>query len=141
MRKYRNYTDEDIIKISKEVTSIAQLLERLDLRKAGGNYANMKRNLRRLDVDTSHWTGQAWSKDQQKKDWSEYTRAVNLKPHLIRERGHQCEECKNTEWLNFPITLEIHHKNGNRTDNQYDNLLLLCCNCHATTGTWRGRQS
>lgn len=141
MGKYRNYTNEDIINYAKEVNSIAQLLEKLDLRKAGGNYAQLKKNLQKLNVDTSHWTGQAWNKDQQLKDWSEYTRASNLKPHLIKERGHCCESCGNSEWLSNPIPLEVEHMDGDRTNNSYDNLKLLCCNCHALTPTWRRKKS
>ena len=74
-RQYRNYTDENIIEYSKEVKSISGLLKKLNLRPTGGNYSNMKKNLQRLDIDTSHWTGQGWNKGQQLKDWSQYTKA------------------------------------------------------------------
>jgi 5-methylcytosine-specific restriction endonuclease McrA len=137
MQKYKNYSDEDIKQYAAEVTSLASLLKKLGLKPVGGNYANMKRKLQQLNIDTSHWTGQAWRKNQQLKDWSEYTRAVNLKKHLIKERGHQCEKCKNTTWLDQPITLEVHHISGNKTDNNLINLQLLCPNCHALTDSWR----
>jgi len=137
MRKYRNYTDQDIINAVKKVKSFAALLRELNLKQAGGNYANMKRNLQRLNVDTKHWTGQGWSKGEQLKDWSKYTKSVHLKKHLIRERGHKCEYCKNEIWMDNPITLEVHHLDGNRGNNELTNLQLLCCNCHALTDTWR----
>jgi hypothetical protein len=139
MRKYRNYTDEDIIKYAKEVTSIAGLLKKLNLIVGGGNYANIKNNIQRLNINTDHWKGQAWSKDQQLKDWSSYSRTGHYKKHLITNRGHKCEDCSLTEWKNQPIVLEVHHKDGNRTNNNFENLQLLCCNCHATTKNWRGR--
>lgn len=141
MSKYKNYTDEDIIQNSKTVKSLSQLLRALDLRVAGGNYDNMKRNLQRLNIDTSHWTGQAWNKDAQLKDWSDYSRGANLKPHLIKERGHSCESCALETWLDQPIALEIEHKDGDRTNNCETNLELLCPNCHAQTLTWRRRKS
>lgn len=119
---------------------MAQLLKQLGLRVAGGNYANMKRILQKLQVDCSHWKGQAWNKNDMLKDWSKYTRAVNLKPHIISLRSHKCEGCNLTEWLGRPIPLEIEHVNGNRTDNRLENLKLLCCNCHALTDTWRRRK-
>lgn len=58
---------------------------------------------------------------------------------LIQERGHCCEVCKNTEWLNKPIALELEHIDGNNRNHTKENLLLLCPNCHSTTDTWRGR--
>jgi hypothetical protein len=140
MSQYKNYTDEDIIKYCKEVSSMSQLLKKLNLKSAGGNHANMKRNLKRLNINCDHWTGQAWNKDQQLKDWGDYTRAVRMKPHLIKERGHCCENCKNTHWLNELIPLEIEHIDGDRTNNELLNLKLLCCNCHAQTPTWRRRK-
>lgn len=137
MTKYRNYTDDDIIKYAKEVFSLAGLLKKLDLKPVGGNYANMKRNLQRLNIDTSHWTAQGWNAGKQLKDWSQYTRVAHLKKHLIKIRGHQCECCKNTDWLDKPIKLEVHHISGDRTDNSLNNLQLLCPNCHSFTDTWR----
>ena len=137
MGKYREYTDEDIIEKSKEVTSIAQLLKALNLKIAGGNYANIKRNLQRLKIDTSHWTGKSWNKDKQLKDWSQYTRIAPIRKHLINTRGNICECCRLSTWLNNPITLEVHHINGDRTNNNPDNLQLLCPNCHSLTATWR----
>lgn len=62
-----------------------------------------------------------------------------FKNALISERGHVCEQCKGTEWLNVPIPLELEHVDGNRRNNTRENLKLLCPNCHALTNTWRGR--
>jgi len=137
MRKYREYKDEDVIESAKKVKSIAGLLRELNLKTAGGNYANIKRKLQFLKIDTTHWTGQAWNKNQQLKNWSDYTKAKSLKKHLIREKGHQCESCKNSEWMKEKIPIEIHHKDGDRTNNSIDNLELLCCNCHGLTNSWR----
>lgn len=141
MRKYRKYTDNDIIKNSLKVNSLSGLLKSLDLKCAGGNFVNMKKHLQRLNVDCHHWTGQGWNKGQRLKDWSKYTQVVKLKHHLIRERGHKCEHCGLDKWLKDNIPLEIDHKNGDRTDNRKENLKLLCCNCHALTPTWRGKKN
>ena len=138
-RKYREYTDEDVIKAAKEVKSIAGLLRKLNLVVAGGNYYNIQRIVQRLNIDTSHWKSHGWNKGNRLKDWSQYTRVVALKPHLIKERGHKCEKCSLTEWQDQDIPLEVHHLDGDRTNNELKNLQLLCCNCHATTDNWRGR--
>ena len=137
MRKYREYTDESIIENAKSVKSLAGLLKSLGLKPCGGNYANIKRKLQQLEIDTSHWTGKAWNRGEQLKDWSDYTRAGKLKPHLIKKRGNKCESCGLETWLDFPITLEVHHIDGDKTNNSEDNLQLLCPNCHSVTDNWR----
>ncbi|MHA2281531.1 MAG: HNH endonuclease signature motif containing protein [Promethearchaeota archaeon] len=138
---YREYTDEQVIAAAAEVKSMFRLLQKLGLKAAGGNYANMKRLLQKLNVDCSHWTGQAWNKGQRLKDWSEYTRVARAKPHLIKKRGHGCETCGRKTWQGQPIPLELDHINGDRTDNREDNWRLNCPNCHALTPTWRGRKN
>ena len=64
----------------------------------------------------------------------------SIKSKLIEERGHCCERCLLKEWLEKPITLELEHENGDRYDNQKQNLKLLCPNCHSYTPTWRRRK-
>ena len=139
MRKYRDYSDQDVIEAAKTSFSIAQLLRKLNLKEAGGNYANIKKTLQRLKIDTQHWTGQGWNKDQQLKDWSQYSKVSHLKKHLIKDKGHKCENCGLTEWQKQSIVLEVHHEDGDRTNNEFSNLKLLCCNCHALTHNWRNK--
>jgi 5-methylcytosine-specific restriction endonuclease McrA len=119
---------------------MAGLLKRLGLKPAGGNYINMRRKLQRLKLNTDHWSGQSWNKNQQLKDWKDYTKISSIKPHLINLRSKSCEVCKLDQWLNKPISLEIHHKDGNRTNNDLTNLQLLCPNCHSYTDYYRNRK-
>ena len=140
MRKYRNYSDEDIINNAKNVYSLAGLMKAIDLKPVGGNYASMKRKIQKLNIDTSHWTGQGWSKDKQLKDWSTYTHVAFLKKHLILKRGHECEVCRGLTWLDKQIPLEVHHIDGDRTNNSLENLQLVCPNCHAFTDNYRNRK-
>ena len=64
-----------------------------------------------------------------------------LKNRILNEqiKEHKCECCGNTMWMDKPIPLELHHKNGDRTDHTLSNLMLLCPNCHAQTNTYRGK--
>lgn len=41
--------------------------------------------------------------------------------------------------VGFRIPLELHHINGDHTDNRLENLQVLCPNCHALTDNYRGR--
>ena len=63
------------------------------------------------------------------------------KNFLIRERGRKCEECGLHDWLEKPISLELHHVDGVQENWSQDNLLLLCPNCHSFTDTYRGKNT
>ena len=58
--------------------------------------------------------------------------AAGLKKHL-------CEGCGIREWLGKPLSLALHHVNGDRHDNRLENLQLLCPNCHSQTPNFSGR--
>lgn len=83
-------------------------------------------------------SGKGLKHDPKKKTAEEYSqsscvRLYKLKSKLIEEGLKQncCELCGISTWLNEPIVLEIHHKNGNHYDNNLNNLMLLCPNCHS----------
>ena len=63
-----------------------------------------------------------------------------LRNRLVSEglREHRCERCGNSEWQGEPIPLELHHKDGDRTNNALSNIELLCPNCHAMSDNYRG---
>ena len=66
-------------------------------------------------------------------------RTEKFKKQLIQLRGHKCECCKNFQWLDLPINLELHHKDGDKSNNELTNLQLLCPNCHSYTDNYGSR--
>lgn len=66
-----------------------------------------------------------------------------VKKKILEEgiKEHKCECCGLTTWLNQPIPLELHHIDGDRTNNKIENYQLLCPNCHAFTDSYRGKNS
>jgi endogenous inhibitor of DNA gyrase (YacG/DUF329 family) len=53
-----------------------------------------------------------------------------------------CEKCGiGNSWNNTPLTIELHHINGDSFDNTLENLLLLCPNCHSQTDNNKGKKS
>jgi hypothetical protein len=54
-------------------------------------------------------------------------------------KENRCEICGTDEWGGKPLTLQLHHINGDGYDNRLENLELLCPNCHSQTDTYGGR--
>jgi hypothetical protein len=65
----------------------------------------------------------------------------HLKRRLLAAslKEDRCEACGLTEWRDAPLSMALHHANGDRHDNRLENLTMLCPNCHAQTESWGGR--
>jgi hypothetical protein len=132
--------------------SLAGVLRRLGLRVAGGNYENVRLVIQANGFATQHWTGKGHLRGRHnphapKKpiecllvDGSTY-QSNKLRQRLIAEGilPAGCSVCLRIAWLEQPIPLELDHIDGNRRNNQLDNIRLVCPNCHAQTPTYRGR--
>ena len=59
--------------------------------------------------------------------------SYKLKEKLIKEgiKENKCEICGVDHWNGVKLPLELHHKDGNHYNNDFDNLQILCPNCHA----------
>ena len=53
---------------------------------------------------------------------------------------YKCANCGcDGHWQGGEISLEIHHIDGDNSNNELENLCYLCPNCHALTETYRGK--
>ncbi len=52
----------------------------------------------------------------------------------------ECELCGLTSWRAAPISVQLHHLNGDPDDHRLENLQLLCPNCHSQTDNFCGRK-
>ncbi len=149
-----NYNDNIFIKTVQESFSIAEVLKKLNKIPSGGNYKVFRHNIQRLNLNISHFTGQGHLKGKTQK-WSKRLTneevftlnskhnlaTVRIKQRLLNESflEKKCYSCEKKDWLNQEIPLELEHINGDNKDNRLENLTLLCPNCHALTGTYRGK--
>lgn len=61
-----------------------------------------------------------------------------IKNYLLEKNNYKCELCgfEGYNVLTKNTILQIHHKDGDSSNNSEDNLQVLCPNCHAMTDTY-----
>ena len=146
--KNRNYSLEEFQQICNESESVREVVQKWGYApNGGGTAARIKRDIENNNIDISHFTGQAHTKNigKYKTPIEDYlTNKVKITSHKLRLRllkegifEYKCACCGNSEWLGQPIPLELHHKDGNKDNNNLDNLELRCPNCHYFTETYK----
>lgn len=151
--KYRKEVLEPIIKNSKTITEV---LEKLGMRCAGGNYKTIHKYIEKYGLDTNHFDEHELkiiklkeNIKKRKKPLSEilvenstYSRS-SLKKRLINNGilEYKCGKCGNSgEWMGEKLVLQLEHINGVYNDNRLENLEFLCPNCHTQTKTYAGKK-
>jgi hypothetical protein len=148
----RKYTKEVLQIAATKSLSFAELCENLGVKWSGGIHTYLKKRLADYGIDTSHFLGKKKNSGQrhksgvEKRVWAEVlverTTGVRQLSYVLRramlEAGvvYKCshEECPvKGDWLGKSIRLQVHHKNGNNTDDRLDNVCFLCPNCHSQT--------
>ena len=145
MKKWEKYSKEELQKMANEVYSIASLCEKIGYSPTGGSGPYIiKEMIQTLNLDVSHFKGQGWNKENF--DYSRFKKGNaipirNALPAIAALRGRNCECCGNEYWNGEKIPLEVHHIDGDHSNNDLSNLQILCPNCHAQTSNYKHRNS
>lgn len=146
-----NYTKELFEEHVQDCYSFAELCRRLGLKPEGSNPKTLRKKMDEFGIDYSHFTGQKWKNNTNNPVYRgkylpklcEHSSlsSANVKKLVFRLelKTNKCEICGLSDWLDKPIQCELHHINGDSTDNRIENLQILCPNCHSQTDNFRSR--
>ena len=146
--KNQQYSIQEISEICKNSESYREVMLKLGYSgNSGSSATRLKKIILDNNIDVSHFKGQGHTKNigKRKTNINQYlNNEVKITSHKLRlrllEEGYfeqKCDCCGLSEWLGKPIPLELHHKDGNRDNNNLNNLELRCPNCHYFTETYK----
>lgn len=126
----RTWTDQELLFAVKTSYGITEVNRKLYSGFAGNNSVVIWRRIAELKIDTSHFT-------QKRPRSTPKTFSSRMTRKLMEDRKYECEICKNPGiHLNKKLTLHVDHIDGDRFNNESNNLRWLCPNCHSQTPTW-----
>ncbi len=153
MQRPKKWTEKEFRNAVKNSDSLAQVIRKIGLVPAGGNYAQVKKYIGIFDLDCSHFLGK-----RARLGKKFYRRPVysieeilvkdsNFQSHKLKWRlinaGLKSAKCEECGWGKMSkdgrVPIELDHINGDSKDNMIDNLRILCPNCHSLKTTHRGR--
>ena len=142
MKKWEKFTKDELQKMVEESYSYAQLAEKVGYTLRGGSgQVAVKKMCEEYRFSTVHFS-QKLRPEQINIEQSFgyfYVRRETLRNKLLALRGAHCECCGLDSWNNLPITLQVHHVDGDNFNNTLENLQLLCPNCHSQTDNFCGK--
>ena len=150
----KTFTNQQLIEAIKNNITIADVLRSINLKPQGNNYSTIKNIIKELGIDTSHILGIAHLKGKKKKTKpriptkellvkGKIRASHKVKLRLINEGllKELCYVCSITHWNGSKLSLQLDHIDGDNTNNELNNLRLLCPNCHSLTDTYCGKKN
>lgn len=154
---YTKYKKEELETIVKNSINYMEVIRTLGLCESGGSQQHIKKIIKEFEIDTTHFLGYKTTAGNRNPNLDKIKRSADdilsfgkassttQLNRALKEKGinYKCsnDECCITTWLGKPISLQIHHKDGNKYNNLINNLCYLCPNCHVQTNNWGAKNS
>lgn len=95
--------------------------------------------LKKMEIEyKGNQSGKGIRHDPKYKTALEYSQGSNVNSHKLKEKlirdgvkENKCELCGVSIWQGVQLPLELHHIDCNHFNNNFDNLQILCPNCHS----------
>jgi 5-methylcytosine-specific restriction endonuclease McrA len=136
--------EENFKKVCKESDSMAQAAIKLGL-----HFNTFKKYAIKFNCYITNQSGKGINKKGSPKvklsDILEgnypHFQTYKLKNRMLREGlvENVCSVCGINEWFDKPISMELDHIDGDRSNHKLENLRMLCPNCHSQTETYRSK--
>lgn len=154
--KIYSYSKEELQELLDYSQSYSDILRKMGLNPKGGNPETLKRVIQEYDLDVTKLN------ENRKKIYSDLMLDLSFRRkrdlddllqkgvaygsykllHRLYEEGlkePKCERCNITTWEGEQISFHLHHKDGDRLNNELNNLQVLCPNCHSLTDNFAGK--
>lgn len=144
------YSKETLTDAVAKSDTWADVCREMGVKPGTGAQSYLTRRAKELGLDHSHFVGKKTNKGSfqgfknpiehyLRKDF--FTKSHDLRLRLIKEgmKEAKCEYCGTVEWMGKPVPLELEHKDGDHQNNLFENLAIICPNCHAQTDTHAGK--
>lgn len=146
-----NWNKENIEQAVKISDSYSETLRNLGIPNSGRNSETLKRKIEEYSLDISHFTfsKQYESFKLHKTPIDNYLqKGTEIQPYKLKMRlleenlkENKCECCGISEWNGKAINCQLHHIDGDETNNELSNLQMLCPNCHSQTDNFCGAKN
>lgn len=133
---------KELPNIINDCYSYADILRKLELSTHGSNTLTAKKYVQHFNLNVEHFDKVKGTKSDKVVLTDEHVFCKNkITKSVVRKRflklvEYKCVICGIDKWMNAPLILEMDHIDGNRDNNEWNNLRLLCPNCHSQTETF-----
>lgn len=135
------YTKEFLSPIVKESFTMIEVVRKIGLRTDNGFSTYIAKLVRKFEINFSHFKTQSQQARDRHPDTCPIEDYLSNKRPIGSDRLRQkllfsglkekkCEECGILDWNGNYLSFNLHHKDNNHYNNNIENLMIVCPNCH-----------